>query len=111
MKIVAPLLTALPEGLACRMILCERDLDEVLDSQERMLQRNSSPERRQMLKDEYARAMGRVHATGNELLVVNYREAISNPVETAERLDRFLGGGMDIAKMAEAIHARGTQAI
>ncbi|MGB6947396.1 MAG: alkaline phosphatase family protein, partial [Bryobacteraceae bacterium] len=38
-KIVAPLLNALPAGLACRVILCERDLDEVLDSQERMLAR------------------------------------------------------------------------
>ncbi len=42
-KIVAPLLAALPPDLACRVILCERDLDEVLDSQERMLQRRNQP--------------------------------------------------------------------
>ena len=36
-KIVAPLLAALPAGLPCRVILSERDLDEVLDSQQRML--------------------------------------------------------------------------
>lgn len=41
-KIVVPLLAALPAGLACRVILCERDLDEVLDSQERMLRRRTS---------------------------------------------------------------------
>ena len=38
-KIVAPLMGALPPGLPCRVILCQRDLDEVLDSQERMLAR------------------------------------------------------------------------
>jgi hypothetical protein len=66
-KIVAPLLVALPSGLACRVILCERDLDEVLDSQERLLlHRNQlpagTPERRRMLKDEYLRTLGRVKA-------------------------------------------------
>ena len=45
-KIIAPLLSALPPGLPCRVILCERDLDEVLDSQERMLlRRNQLPRR------------------------------------------------------------------
>ena len=63
-KIVAPLLAALPPGLPCRVILCERDLDEVLDSQERMLARRNqplaaTPERRRMLKDEYARTLSR----------------------------------------------------
>jgi hypothetical protein len=66
-KIVAPLLAALPPGLACRVILSERDLDEVLDSQERMLVRRNqplaaTPERRRMLKDEYARTLDRVKA-------------------------------------------------
>ncbi len=42
-KIVAPLLAALPHGLACRVILSERDLDEILDSQERMLVRRNQP--------------------------------------------------------------------
>ena len=31
-KIVAALLITLPPGLPCRVILCERDIDEVLDS-------------------------------------------------------------------------------
>ena len=40
-KIVAPLLGAVPEDLDCRVILSERDLDEVLDSQERMIERRN----------------------------------------------------------------------
>ena len=66
-KIVAPLLAALPPGLACRVILSERDLEEVLDSQERMLLRRNqplepTPERRRMLKEEYLRTLARVKA-------------------------------------------------
>jgi len=112
-KIVAPLLAALPPGLACRVILSERDLDEVLDSQERMLVRRNqplaaTPERRRMLKDEYVRTLGRVKAMLTrrpltQLLVIEHGNAISDPLLTAEKLNAFLGGGLDVAKMAAAI--------
>jgi hypothetical protein len=103
----------LPAGLACRVILCDRNLDEVLDSQERMLVRRNrplaaTPERRRMLKDEYARTLGRVKAMlarrpATELLAIEYSAAIADPAATGEKLNRFLGGGLDVAKMAGAI--------
>ncbi len=112
-KIVAPLLASLPRELACRVILSERDLDEVLDSQERMLVHRGRPmatttERRRMLKDEYARTLGRVKAMlserpGTQLLVVEHSDVISDPLLTAARLNTFLGGKLDVAKMAAAI--------
>jgi hypothetical protein len=112
-KIVAPLLAALPPGLACRVILSERDLDEVLDSQERMLLRRNqlpaaTPERRRMLKDEYLRTLGRVKAMparrpNTQLLVIEHSAAISDPRAVAERINNFLGGGLDVAKMAAAV--------
>jgi predicted AlkP superfamily phosphohydrolase/phosphomutase/tetratricopeptide (TPR) repeat protein len=112
-KIVAPLLAALPPDLACRVILCERDLDEVLDSQDRMLARrkqpfDATPERRRMLKAEYRRMLDRVKATlerrpSTRLLVIEHGHAISDPLFTAEKVNRFLGGGLDAAKMAAAI--------
>jgi tetratricopeptide (TPR) repeat protein len=112
-KIVAPLLTALPPGLACRVILCERDLEEVLDSQQRMLVRRNrplatTPERRRMLKDEYARTLARVEATlvrrpCTQLLVIEHSRAVSDPLGTAKKVNKFLGGGLDVAKMASAI--------
>jgi predicted AlkP superfamily phosphohydrolase/phosphomutase len=112
-KIVAPLLAALPEGLACRVILSERDLEEVLDSQDRMLVRrnqpvDTTPERRRMLKLEYARMVGRAKAMlvrrpDAELLVVQHSDVISDPMGSAERVNQFLGGGLDVGKMAAAI--------
>ena len=92
-KIVAPLLAALPPGLAFRVILCERDLEEVLDSQDRMLQYGNRPvatlERRRILKNEYARTLGRVKAMltrrpDTQLLVIEHRNVISDPLVTAE---------------------------
>jgi len=112
-KIIAPLLAALPQGLACRVILSERDLEEVLDSQERMLVRRNqplpaTPERRGMLKDEYVRTLGRVKVMlarrpHTQLLVIEHSNAISGPLVTAEKVNEFLGGGLDVAKMAAAI--------
>jgi len=112
-KIVAPLLSALPAGLPCRIIFTERDLDEVLDSQDRMLVRRkqeiaSTPERRQMLKNEYARTVVRVKAAlarrpGTRVLSVGYREAVSDARGVAERVSAFLGGGLDVEKMAASV--------
>jgi hypothetical protein len=115
-KIVAPLLAALPQGLACRAILSERNLDEVLDSGERMLARHhnqgpaATPERRRMLKEEYARVLDRGKAMlarrpGTELLIIEHSQVISDPKAAAEKVNRFLGGGMDVAKMAATVDA------
>jgi hypothetical protein len=110
-KIVAPLIGALPPGLECRVILCERNLEEVLDSQDQMLERRgepAAPEHRVRLKQEYASTIARAKAMlqrrpGTELLVVEHGEAIADPIRTAGRLNEFLGGGMDVAKMAAVV--------
>lgn len=112
-KIVAPLLAALPPGLPCRVLLCERDLDEVLDSQERMLRRRnplatSTRERRRMLKDEYGRTLGRMKAMlarrpATQLLVLEHGAAIADPRAAADSINHFLGGGLDVEKMAAAV--------
>ncbi len=112
-KIIAPLLAALPPDLACRVILSERDLEEVLDSQERMLVRRdqpvaATPSRRRMLKDEYVRILRRAKAMlplrpRTQLLVIEHSHATSDPLLTAEKVNTFLGGGLDVAKMAAAI--------
>lgn len=112
-KIVAPLVTALPPGLACRVILSERDLEEVLDSQERMLQHRGqhldmAPERRRILKEEYARTLARVKSMlagrpDTQLLVIDHGNLISHPQDTARKVNQFLGGKLKVEKMAAAI--------
>lgn len=112
-KIVAPLLGALPPGLPCRIIFTERDLDEVLDSQERMLAHRkqdivTTPERRRLLKNEYARTTVRVKAAlarrpATQTLNVGYRDAIRNARAVAEKVNEFLGGCLDVEKMAASV--------
>ncbi len=112
-KIVAPLLTALPGGLPCRVILCERDLKEVLDSQERMMRRRNhttpmTPERRTMLKNEYTRTLARIEAIllrrpDTQLLMVDHAAAIADPLGIAQKLAQFLGKGLNVQRMAAAV--------
>jgi tetratricopeptide (TPR) repeat protein len=111
-KIVAPLLLALPRGLPARVILCERDLDEVLDSQEKMLLHRNQPlpatsDRRRILKDEYARTLDRLKAMlsarpQTEILVISYAAAVSDSASTADRIRAFLDAPLDVAAMAAA---------
>ena len=68
----------------------------------------ATPERRRLLKDEYRRTVDRLKAMlelrrGTQLLAINYGEAISDAPGVAEKLNRFLGGGLDVAKMVAAI--------
>jgi tetratricopeptide (TPR) repeat protein len=110
-KIVAPLLSALPPRLPCRIILSERDLDEVLNSQDRMLERRgkpvATPERRRLLRDEYARTLDRVKAwlsrrPYTRLLVVEHSRAMADPLAVATQVAEFLGSPK-VADMAAAI--------
>ncbi len=112
-KIVAPLLAALPQDLPCRVVFCERNLDEVLDSQDRMLLRHNSlpaatPNSRQTLKAEYARTVDRMKAMlaarpVTQVLFIEHSAAISDPILTAELLNRFLSGTLNTAEMAAAV--------
>jgi hypothetical protein len=74
----------------------------------RHLQPAASPGRRSLLKDEYQRTLGRVTAMmarrpGTQLLVIKYDTVISDSLGAAERINHFLGGGLDVAKMAAAV--------
>ncbi len=114
-KIVAPLLGAVPAELPCRVIFVERDVEEVLDSQARMLVRRGkaiemSAERRALLKGEYARTVVRVKTMlgrreGTRVLSVGYRETVENPAAVAGRVNEFLGGGLDVGAMTAAVDA------
>ena len=112
-KIVVPLVTAIPPDLPCRVILSERNLDEILDSQEQMMRRNSKPvpsdpNHRPRLRAEYARAIARAKSMlaarpETHLLVIDHTRTIANPAAVCADLNRFLGGCLDERKMASAI--------
>ncbi|HZL57192.1 MAG TPA: hypothetical protein VFC21_08935 [Bryobacteraceae bacterium] len=112
-KIVAPLLDSIPPEVPCRVILIERDVGEVLDSQARMLARRheplaNTPERREILRREYGRLLARIRLwlerrPGTGYLIVNRAAILHDPVSQAERIRIFLDGVPDAALMAGAV--------
>jgi len=110
-KIVSALLCHLPEGFDHRVIFMRRPMEEVLASQRTMLARlghKASPEDDARLGRLFARHLTEVdellrRRPSVELLDVDYSQAVDTPRRVAERVNAFLGGGLDTARMAAAV--------
>ena len=111
-KIVAPLLSGLAPGLACRVIFIERDLDEILASQGQMLIRrgekvDDTPARRIRLKDDYSRRVAKMKLAlarrpATNLLCLERGEMLRDSAGAAA-INAFLGGICDEARMAAEV--------
>lgn len=108
-KIISFLLTYLPETNDYRVIFMQRDLREVLASQNRMLvQRGQAPgtpdEDARMLRhyETHLAQVGRFMDRRRcfSVLRVDYRSAIERPREAAARINAFVGGRLDVDSMA-----------
>ena len=112
-KIVAPLVCSLPAGCRYRVILIERDYDEILASQAKMIARRGesiadSPQRGSRLRREYARVMTRTKTilgarSDVRLLPLHYDAVLKEPARAAELIDCFTGGLLNCARMAPAV--------
>lgn len=109
-KIISFLLTDLPEDLNYRIIFMRRNLDEVLASQNKMLDHRNEdvkPESDERMKDLYERHLRKIQyfmktRPGIEFIEVEHRDAVQKPAEVARRIRDFLGTG-DLAKMTEVV--------
>ncbi|MFH0902874.1 MAG: sulfotransferase domain-containing protein [Pseudomonadota bacterium] len=109
-KVVSTLLPDLPSKYCYRIVFVRRDLDEVLASQRAMLARrgevdadDESSIRRAFVAhvadiEDWLRAQPNV-----ETLFVSFQQTIEAPRRAAERINRFLGGGLSIDRMAESV--------
>ena len=111
-KVIARLLPDLPVGQRYRILFMRRDLDEVLRSQQKMLERRGEPpgppdeEMRRLL-------LGHVLETEDWLrtrpdmmtLFVSYNRMVAEPRAQADRVNRFLDGALDLPKMIAAVDA------
>ena len=112
-KVVAPLVCTLPRGFHYRVVLIERDLDEILASQATMIERRKatvqqSPGRSERLRNEYMRVMDQTRRTLNarpdvELLELNYRSILSEPACAAAAIAAFAGVPLDTERMSSAV--------
>ena len=110
-KVISYLLESLPAEVSYRVIFMQRDLDEVLASQKRMLDRDGKPEgsaNDEQMADLYKKHLTQVEAwlarqANMQVLFVSYNGVMQSGAEAAERVNRFLGGGLDTEAMAAVV--------
>src|SRR5262245_58922958 len=108
-KMISQLLYDLPASEKYRVIFMERDFDEMLDSQEKMLQRLGRPAApRDQIKRSFNAHLNKLYAwlkeqRNFEVLFVRYNELMQNPQEQANRVHSFLGGRTNLDKMVKSV--------
>jgi hypothetical protein len=108
-KMVSQLLYDLPAGERYRVIFMERDLDEVLRSQEKMLARLGQPAApREQMKPAYLLHLERLLAWLRQqphftVLQVSYRTLVEQPRAQAERVCGFLAGRPEVEGMIRSV--------
>jgi predicted AlkP superfamily phosphohydrolase/phosphomutase/predicted Zn-dependent protease len=105
-KIVAQLLRALPvtQEFRYRVIFMQRDLDEVIASQKKMLGQTETPANLARAFAAQLRQIQRVLAVRSiPALYIEYRQIIANPAAAAARVNAFLGGTLDERAMAAVV--------
>ena len=112
-KIIAFLLKDLPDTNNYKVIFMQRDLNEVLASQRKMLERRGEPHETsdermlELWEDQLWRAKYLLsRAPQFTWIEVAYRDAINDPIGQARRISDFLGGGLDIEKMSGSVDAK-----
>jgi hypothetical protein len=108
-KMVSQLLYDLPSSEQYCVVFMERDFDEMLTSQEKMLQRLGRPAApRDVIKRSFTLHLNRLHAwlaeqANVQLLRVSYNELLSEPRRHAESVRAFLSKEVDVEKMVATV--------
>jgi Sulfotransferase domain len=108
-KMVSQLLYELPASERYGIIFMERDLDEMLISQEKMLARLNKPSApraaiERAFREHLRKVRGWLAGQANiEVLSVSYNNLVEWPEEEAERVSAFLGGNADKESMSKTV--------
>ena len=109
-KIISYLLKELPTDNNYRVLFMRRNLQEVLASQTKMLDRRGeeSETEDERMTDLFEDHLWRVnylvrHSHHLAVLDVDYRSVLDQPLEEAERISEFLGGNLDTQSMAAVV--------
>jgi hypothetical protein len=113
-KVISWLVTWLPESYDYRVIFMQRDLDEVIASQNAMLLQRGEPkgiEDPDSMRQIYGRHLDQVRRFLEDrscftTLTVNYAEVVERPSAEAKRLAGFLHRRLDVERMAAAVDPR-----
>jgi len=110
LKVISHLLPALPDGNFYQVIFMQRDLDEVLASQNKMLVRRNEPnpvsdERARVMFERHLESVRRLlHAGRNfSALEVAYTDTLAEPGRVAREVAGFLGRPLAVDAMVRAV--------
>jgi hypothetical protein len=108
-KLVSSLLYDLPASETYRVVFMKRDMDEVLESQEKMLRRSN----RQAVPRDQMLASFKIHLeklyawlpaqSHMRVLMVSYNTLLASPQLEVRRIAEFLDDQVDCARMLQAI--------
>jgi len=112
-KTISFLLQDLPRDLNYKVIFMRRSLDEVLCSQNKMLERSGAttpavPDAK--MRANYEFHLKKVyyqleHIPNFEVLYIDYPAVVENPLREARRINEFLGGKLNVEAMASAVES------
>jgi len=110
LKVISHLLEDLPDDNFYRVILMRRDFDEIIASQNKMLDRRGeeNPVADEAAKEAYIRHLVDVRfmvrkRPNFEMLEIHYTQALEAPQTFVADVNAFLGGGLDIDAMMEVV--------
>ncbi len=110
-KVISFLIKELPDENDYRVIFMRRDLDEVLTSQNKMIQRLGTADGSaddEAMKEAYRNDIIRTRLLCKsrpnfEMIEIHYKATIEDPAGTSRKVNGFLGGGLDEAAMRAAV--------
>ena len=112
LKVISFLLKELPDDNYYRVVFMRRDLDEVMSSQNKMLDRRGekSIDDREMMAEAYRNHLAAVKILVRkrpnfEMLEVRYDQAVKDPSAAVRAVNAFLGGTLDEPAMRAAVDA------
>ncbi len=109
-KVISALLEHLPPGYEYKVLFMNRKMPEVLASQRKMLARRGE---KSEISDEKLAQLLRKHVQqvkrwlaqqpNFEMLDLDYNAMLADPEPWAEKVNAFLGGGLDVQAMIEVV--------
>ena len=109
-KVISHLLEDLPDDNFYRVILMRRDFDEILASQNKMLDRRgeTNPVEDEAAKESYIRHLVDVRfmvrkRPNFEMIEVHFKDALDDALAFVEQVDSFLGGKLDREAMIAVV--------
>jgi len=113
LKVISQLLPELPPANSYKVLFINRNLHEVIASQNKMLLRRG--EKVDPASDERMRGLFQKHLQKTrswlesskqfEVMELEYSQVIANPLAHARKIREFLGRDLDVEKMAGAVEA------